>query len=115
VGRYTFDVTAHRLAMGDLGIRRADVTEQQEIQARLERARLDNAAVQHQRVADADRRLADVWLPPIGSRVTVDWGDGPAGEVTLHDFTQDGTRVAVIWDHLPGTSLVPVAFLKKRA
>jgi hypothetical protein len=44
VGRYTFDVTAHRLAMGELGIRRADLAEQQEIQARLEQARLDNAA-----------------------------------------------------------------------
>jgi hypothetical protein len=115
VGRYTFDVTAHRLAMGELGIRRADPTEQENIRARLEQARLDNAAVQHQRVADADRRLADVWLPPIGSRVTVDWGDGSAGEVMLRDLTQDGTRAVVVWDHLPGTSLVPVAFLKKRA
>jgi len=33
----------------------------------------------------------------------------------LRDLTQDGTRAVVVWDHLPGTSLVPVAFLKKRA
>jgi len=100
--------------MGELGIRRAAEAEQQEIRSRLEQARRDNAAAQQQRVADANRRLADVGLPPFGSRVTVDWGDGPAGEVTLHDITQDGTRAAVVWDHLPGTSLVPVAFLKTR-
>jgi hypothetical protein len=42
----------------------------------------------------------------------VNWGAGPVGEVTLHDLTQDGRQAAVSWDHLPGTSLVPVAFLE---
>jgi hypothetical protein len=46
-------------------------------------------------VADADRRLADIGLPPVGSRVTVDWGGGPWGEVTLHDLSQDGKLAAV--------------------
>ena len=73
---------------------------------------MDSVARQRERVADADRRLAAVGLPPVGSRVTVDWGDGPAGEVTLHDLTQDGRQAAVIWDHLPGTSLVPVECLR---
>jgi|GEM_PF-6530284 len=109
VGRYTFDVTAHRLATGQLGIRPANAAEQDAIRRQLERARLDSVAAQRERVVDADRRLAFVGLPPVGSWVTVNWGDGPAGEVTLHDLTQDGQRVAVIWDHLPGTSLVPVA------
>ena len=112
VGRYTFDVTAHRLAMGELGIRRAAAAEQQEISARLDAARLENAAAQQERVADADKRLADVGLPPVGTRVTVDWGGGPWGEVTVHDLTPDGTLAAVSWDHLPGTRLVPVAFLR---
>ena len=45
---------------------------------------------------------------PKDARVTatVDRGNGPAGESTLHDLTQDGARVAVTWDDLPGTSLV---------
>lgn len=73
--------------------------------------RLDNAAAQRERVRDADRRLADIGLPPVGSRITVDWGGGPSGEATLHDLTQDGKRASVSWDHLPGTSLVHVAFL----
>ena len=111
VGRYTFDVTAHRLAIGDLGIRQAGPAEQTAIRAGLERARLDNLAAQRERVASADRRLAGVGLPPVGSRVIVNWGAGPVGEVTLHDLTQDGRRAAVIWDHLPGTSLVPVGCL----
>ena len=72
VGRYTFDVTAHRLALGELGIRRATPTEQTAIRDRLEQAR----------IADANRRLAVIGLPPVGTRVTVDWGSGPAGEVT---------------------------------
>lgn len=113
-GRYTFDVTAHRLATGELGIRHATMAEQEQIRAHLEQARLDNAVAQQERVRDAHRRLAEVGLPPVGSRVTVDWGNGPAGKVTLHDLTQDGTRAAVIWDDLPGTSLVPVARLKQR-
>jgi hypothetical protein len=112
VGRYTFDVTAHRVATGELGIRPANAAEQADIRGRLERARLDNVAAQRERVADTDRRLAQVGLPPVGSRVTVDWGGGTAGEVTLHDLTQDGLRAAVIWDDLPGTSLVPVPFLR---
>jgi len=111
VGRYTFDVTAHRLAVGELGIRRADGTEQTAIREQLEQARLDNVKRQRDRVRDADRRLAEIGLPPVGSRVTVNRGEGPAGEVTLHDLTQDGQRAAVIWDHLPGTSLVPVRCL----
>ena len=55
-----------------------------------------------------------IGLPPVGSRVTVNRGDGPAGEVTLHDLTQDGRQAAVIWDHQPGTSLVPVGCLRLR-
>jgi len=111
VGRYTFDVTAHRLAIGELGIRHADALERDVIRGQLERARLDNVAAQRERIASADRRLAEVGLPPVGSRVTVNWGDGPAGEVTLHDLTQDGRQAAVIWHHLPGTSLVPIRFV----
>ena len=114
VGRYTFDVTAHRLAMGEMGPRRADPAEQTAIRERLERARLDNVAAQRERIASADRRLAEVGLPPVGSRVTVNWGAGPIGEVTLHDLTPDGRQAAVIWDHLPGTGLVPVPFLEPR-
>jgi len=72
VGRHTFDVTAHRLALGELGIRRATPTEQTAIRDRLEQAR----------IADANRRLAVIGLPPVGTRVTVDWGSGPAGKVT---------------------------------
>lgn len=111
-GRYTFDVTAHRLATGELGIRPADAAERDVIRDNLGRARLESVAAQRERVADADRRLAQVGLPPVGSRVTVDWGNGPAREVTLHDLTQDGSRAAVIWGDLPGTSLVPVEFLR---
>ena len=54
-------------------------------------------------------------MPPVESRVTVNWGSGPAGEVTLHDLTQDGQRAVAIWDHLPGSSLVPVEFLDVEA
>ena len=45
----------------------------------------------------------------------MNWGSGPAGEVTLHDLTQDGQRAVAIWDHLPGSSLVPVEFLDVEA
>ena len=114
VGRYTFDVTAHRLAIGELGIRPADPAEQIAIRARLEQARLDSVAAQRERVADANRRLAAVGLPPVGTRVSVNLGDGAAGEVTLHDLTQDGRQVAVIWPDQPGTSLVPVRCLRLR-
>ena len=92
VGRYTFDVTAHRLALGELRIRRATPTEQTAIRDRLEQARVENAVAQRARIADANRRLAVIGLPPVGTRVTVDWGSGPAGEVTLHDLTQHGKR-----------------------
>ena len=111
-GRYTFDVTAHRIAVGELGIRHTDAAEQTAIRDRLEAARLDDVAAQRDRIASADRRLAKVGLPPVGSRVTVNWGAGPVGEVTLHDLTQDGRQAAVSWDRLPGTSLVPVPFLE---
>jgi len=103
-----------RLALGELGIRRATPTEQTAIRDRLERSRLENAAAQRARIADANHRLTAIGLPPVGSRVTVDWGSGPAGHVTLHDLTQDGRQVAVIWDDLPGTSLVPVECLEER-
>ncbi len=112
VGRYTFDVTAHRLAMGELGIRPADPAEQTAIRRQLERAQLDNAAAQRKRVGDANRRLAWIGLPPVGSRMTVNWGDGPVHEVILHDLTRDGQCAAVIWDPHPGTTLVPVECLE---
>jgi hypothetical protein len=112
VGRYTFDVTAHRLAVGELGIRPADPAERDPIRARLEQSRLNSVAAQRERVADANCRLAAMGLPPVGSRVTVDWGDGAVGEVTLHDLTQDGRRAAVIRDDQPGTSLMPVVCLR---
>lgn len=75
IGRYTFDVNAHRLALGELGLRRADPDERHGIRGQLEAARLDNVAVQRERVRDADRLLAEAGLPPVGSRVTVNWGD----------------------------------------
>ena len=42
VGRYTFDVTAHRLAMGELGYRVANAAERDAICVRLEQARLES-------------------------------------------------------------------------
>ena len=84
--------TAHRLATGELGIRPANPAERNALREQLEQARRDNVAKQRERIQDANRRLAELGLPPVGSRVTVNWGSGPAGEVTLHDLTQDGQR-----------------------
>ncbi len=114
LGRYTFDVTAHRLAAGELGIRLAEPAEQVAIRAQLEQARLNNAAAQQKRIEDANRRLAAIGLPSVGSRSLWIGATGPAAEVGLHDLTEDGRQAAVVWDDQPGTSLVPVGCVNAR-
>ena len=58
LGRYTFDVTAHLLELGELGIRRARRDEQTAIRDRLEEARLEMLVRHAIRAQDENRSFS---------------------------------------------------------
>ena len=106
VNKYTYDVDAHRLATGKLGMRHASPDEQDAAAAQFAAADVDWAIARLEREDQANTRLAAANLPAVGEQA-VAW-EGTPSEIRgiVHDMTDRGS-VAFIVKGRPGTSLVP--------
>ncbi len=104
--KYTYDVDAHKLAMGKVGMRHTRPDEQQAAGAQFEQADAAWAVAKQERIDVANNRLAAADLPAVGEPAVAWEGTPSETRGTVHDMTERGS-VGLVVEGRPGTSVVP--------